>query len=89
MAWTTTERGATSVPYSYVAFPKHVYHVSGDQPFKVVNSEAEWAALGPDWGYPAPEAPAGVSDDEVLRAGDVVTFSADIPRVRNVRKGKA
>jgi hypothetical protein len=55
MAWTQHERGKKDAPYVYQPFPKHVTHVSGDQPFKVVNSEAEWAALGPEWGYIAPE----------------------------------
>lgn len=57
MAWHISERGA-AVPYVHQAFPKHVYHVSGDHGFKIVHSDEEWAALGAEWGYPVPDEPA-------------------------------
>jgi hypothetical protein len=48
MGWTQTERGATTTPYVHQAYPKHVYR---GVEYRVVQSEADWAALGPGWGY--------------------------------------
>ena len=82
MPFTSTDRDNQKVPYTYQAYPKHVYHA--DHPgFKQVENEAEWLALGPGWGHPS-DAPSTVTEPEAAIA-DAEPAVADKPRKRKAR----